>query len=86
MFIHVTFWSFLSTYSILSFEKNVYQNLIFGMGSGETVEEKRGKEDMKSVMHLYAIRITTELHERITVFEEEKIQYRGGKLNTRKSP
>lgn len=51
---HMTFWNFLSTYSILSFGKNVYQNLIFTMGSGETVKEKRGKEDTKSVMCIYA--------------------------------
>lgn len=40
-------------YIIISFEKNMYQNLILVVVSSETVEEKRGKEDMKTVMYIY---------------------------------
>lgn len=31
----------------------MYQNLILVMVSSKTVEEKRGKEDMKTVMYIY---------------------------------
>lgn len=40
-------------YIIISLEKNMYQNLILVVVSSETVEEKRGKEDMKTVMYIY---------------------------------
>lgn len=40
-------------YIIISFEKDMYQNLILVVVSSETVEEKRGKEDMKTVMYIY---------------------------------
>lgn len=40
-------------YIIISFEKNMYQNLILVVVSSETVEEKRGKEDTKTVMYIY---------------------------------
>lgn len=45
----MTFWSFLSTYSIFSFEKNVYQNLIFRIGSGETVEKRKRRYEKCNV-------------------------------------
>lgn len=44
---------FMHLYIIISSEKNVYQNLILIVGSGETIEEKRGNEDMKTVMYIY---------------------------------
>lgn len=40
-------------YIIISFERNMYQNLILVVVSSETVEEKRGKEDTKTVMYIY---------------------------------
>lgn len=43
----------MHVYIIISWEKNVYQNLILIVGSDETTEEKRRKEDMKTVMYIY---------------------------------